>query len=62
MALFAGGDREGALDALIESIRLNREWEEQKARKQLVKFFEAFGHTDPVTVDGRRKLSAVLFS
>ncbi|UUX47990.1 thioredoxin [Nisaea acidiphila] len=62
MARFAGGDREGAVEALIESIRRDREWEEQKARKQLVKFFEAFGHTDPVTIQGRRKLSAVLFS
>lgn len=62
MALFASNNREGAVETLIESIRRDREWEEQKARKQLVKFFEAFGHTDPVTIQGRRRLSTVLFS
>ena len=62
MARFASNDREGAVEALIESIRRDRDWEEQKARKQLVKFFEAFGFTDPVAIQGRRRLSAVLFS
>lgn len=62
MARFASNDREGAVEALIECIRRDREWEEQKARKQLVKFFESFGHTDPVTLQGRRRLSTVLFS
>ena len=62
MARFAANNREGAVEALIESIRRDRDWEEQKARMQLVKFFEAFGHTDPATIKGRRRLSAVLFS
>lgn len=62
MARFALNNREGAVEALIESIRRDREWEEQKCRKQLVKFFEAFGHADPVTIQGRRRLSTVLFS
>ena len=62
MARFALNNREGAVEALIESIRRDRDWAEQKARIQLVKFFEAFGHTDPVTIQGRRRLSAVLFS
>lgn len=61
-ALYAAGDGEGAVDALIESIRRNRTWNEEAARKQLLKLFEAFGPTDPRTVQGRRKLSSVLFS
>jgi putative thioredoxin len=40
----------------------DREWNEQAARKQLVKFFEAMGPTDPLTLSGRRRLSAQMFS
>ena len=61
-ALFAGGDREGAVDQLLEIIRANRTWNEEAARKELVKFFEAMGPTDPLTLSARRRLSSLLFS
>jgi len=61
-ALFAAGEREPAIDQLLEIIRRDREWNEQAARKQLLKFFEAIGLGDPVTVAARRRLSAILFS
>jgi putative thioredoxin len=61
-ALFAGGDREGAIDQLLEIVRVNRAWNEEAARKQLVTFFEAMGPTDPLTLSGRRRLSSLLFS
>ncbi|MBP2311313.1 thioredoxin family protein [Azospirillum soli] len=62
LALFAAGKREAAVDELLESVRRDREWNDQAARKQLVKFFEAFGPTDPLTVQTRRRLSSILFS
>ena len=40
----------------------DREWNEDAARKQLLKIFEALGPTHPATVNGRRKLSSMLFS
>jgi putative thioredoxin len=61
-ALFAGGEREGGVDQLLEIIRLNRAWNEEAARKELVKFFEAMGPTDPLTLSARRRLSSLLFS
>ena len=61
VALNAGGDREAAVDALIEAIRRDRAWNEEAARKQLLKFFEAWGFEDPASKAGRRKLSALLF-
>ncbi len=61
-ALFAAGEREAAIDELLESIRADRNWNEEAARKQLLKFFEAIGLTDPLTVAARRRLSAILFS
>lgn len=62
LALFAAGEKEAAIDALIHIIRKNCAWEEEKARKQLIQFFEALGPADPLTLSGRRKLSTVLFS
>ncbi|MEQ9326356.1 MAG: thioredoxin [Rhodospirillales bacterium] len=62
MALYATGDREGAVDQLLESISIDRAWNEEAARKQLVKLFDAFGPTDPLTVASRRRLSSILFS
>src|SRR5712671_3885134 len=61
-ALFGSGEREQAIDALLELVRRDREWNEQAARKQLLKFFEALGPTDPLTVSARKRLSSILFA
>jgi putative thioredoxin len=61
-ALFASGRREEGLDHLIEIVRRNRAWEEEKARKRIVEFFEILGNSDPLTVEKRKKLSSVMFS
>ncbi|MBK3800744.1 tetratricopeptide repeat protein [Azospirillum brasilense] len=61
LALFAAGKREAAVDELLELVRRDRAWNDEAARKQLVKFFEAFGPTDPLTVQSRRRLSSILF-
>jgi putative thioredoxin len=61
-ALFGAGDREAAVDELLEAVRRDRAWNEEAARKQLVKLFEAMGPTDPLTVSARRRLSSILFS
>ncbi len=62
LALNAQGDREGAMDHLLEIIRRDREWNDSAARKQLVEFFEAWGSDDPMSVKGRQRLSTLLFS
>ena len=61
-ALLAVGSREEAVDELLESIRLDRDWNEGAARKQLLTLFEAFGQMDELTVSARRRLSSILFS
>lgn len=61
-ALFAQGQKEEACDALLESIRIDRAWNEEAARQELLKLFEAMGHADPVTLSARRQLSSILFS
>ena len=62
LALDAKGDREGALDALLEIVRRDRKWNDEAARKHLVTLFEAMGPADPRTVAARRRLSSILFS
>ncbi len=62
MALFAAGKRQAALDELLTSIRMDRQWNDAEARQQLLKLFEAIGLTDKMTVAARRKLSTILFS
>lgn len=61
-ALSARGDLEGASEQLLTIIEKNREWNEGAARAQLLKIFEAAGPMSDVTKNGRRKLSAILFS
>ena len=60
--LNGAGARAEATDQLIYVIRKLRSWNDEAARKQLVKFFEAWGPKDEFTLAGRRKLSSVLFS
>ena len=62
MALAARGEKDEAVEHLLELVRRDRNWNEQAARKQLVQLFEAWGPKDPATVDGRRRLSSLLFS
>jgi len=61
-ALMAKGDQEGAMTQLLESIAIDRTWNEEAARKQLLTLFEAFGPTHELTLSGRRRLSSILFS
>ncbi len=61
-ALYAAGKHQEAIDHLLDSIKRDRTWNDGEARKQLVKYFEAQGPLDPVTVAGRRRLSSILFS
>jgi putative thioredoxin len=61
-ALFGAGEREAAIDELLTLFKRDRTWDDQAARRQLVKFFEAMGPTDPLTLSARRRLSALMFS
>ncbi len=62
VALNGKGKRQEAVDNLIEIVRRDRKWNDDGARKQLVQFFEAWGPTDDATVDGRKRLSSILFA
>ena len=61
-ALNAAGKRTEAANHLLEIVRRDRKWNDDGARKQLVQLFEAWGFADPAAVEGRKKLSSILFS
>jgi putative thioredoxin len=61
IALAAMDKRQEAAEQLLEAIRRDRAWNDEAARKQLLKFFEAWGFDDPATMRARRGLSTVLF-
>ncbi len=62
LAAFAAGDKQRAVDELLEIVRRDRAWNDEAARKELVKLFDALGPKDPLTAAGRRRLSSLLFA
>jgi putative thioredoxin len=62
LALNAKGKRAAALDHLIVIVKRDRKWNDDGARKQLVQLFDAWGPTDEATIDGRKRLSSILFA
>jgi putative thioredoxin len=62
VALNAKGRRQEAAEHLLAVVKHDRKWNDDAARKQLVQFFEAWGFEDPATVEGRKRLSTILFS
>ena len=57
----AAGDRDGAAESLLKIVAADRSWNDDAARQQLLKLFEAVGLEDPWVSQQRRKLSAILF-
>jgi putative thioredoxin len=62
LALNGKGRRMEALEQLITIVKRDRKWNDDGARKQLVQFFDAWGPTDEATVEGRKRLSSILFA
>lgn len=61
-ALYAAGDAEVAVDELLDLFRRDREWNDSAAKAQLFTIFEALKPNDPVVLNGRRKLSSMIFA
>ena len=62
MALVAKGDQQGAIDALLELFRRDREWNDGAARAQLFKLFDSLGPKSELAAKGRRRLSSMIFA
>jgi putative thioredoxin len=62
IGLAAQDDRQDALELLLDLIKMDRKWNDEAARKQLLQFFDAWGPKEPLVAEGRRRLSSILFS
>ena len=62
VGLAARDERAEALELLLDLVRVNRQWNEEAARKQLLQLFDAWGSKEPLVAEGRRRLSSLLFS
>jgi len=62
LALNGKDQRLEALDHLISIVKRDRKWNDDGARKQLVQLFDAWGPTDEATIEGRKRLSSILFA
>ncbi|MCK0150254.1 co-chaperone YbbN [Marivita sp. S6314] len=61
-ALYAAGDGQAAVDHLLELFRRDRAWNDEAAKTQLMTIFEALKPNDPVALNGRRRLSSMIFA
>ena len=61
-ALNANGQTEEAVDALLDLFRKDREWNDGAAKEQLFTIFDALKANDPIVLNGRRKLSSMIFA
>ncbi|WP_108790021.1 tetratricopeptide repeat protein [Erythrobacter sp. Alg231-14] len=60
-AAFAAGERDDAVDTLLDMVAADREWNDSAARAKLLQIFESIGLEDEWVVATRRRLSKVLF-
>ena len=61
-ALHASGDVQDAVDGLLDLFKRDREWKEGAAKTQLFTIFDALPAKDPIALNGRRKLSSMIFA
>ena len=62
IALFGIGKIEASFEMLLKSIKIDKDWNEQAARKQLLEFFSSAGIEAKETISARKKLATLLFS
>ena len=62
VALYGKGEIENSFKMLLKSIEIDKDWNEQAARKQLLEFFTSAGFQAKETISARRKLASLLFS
>jgi putative thioredoxin len=61
-ALLATDQTEEAISTLLDLFKLDRDWNDGAARRQLFTIFDALSPKDPLVLAGRRRLSSMIFA
>lgn len=61
LALHANGEVQEAVDQLLTLFSKDRDWNDEAAKTQLFKIFDALKPNDPIVLNGRRRLSSMIF-
>ena len=61
-ALHAAGETNEAVSQLLELFQRDRDWNEGAAKVQLLNIFDALPDNDAIALNGRRKLSSLIFA
>ena len=61
-ALHGSGQVEDAVGQLLELFKRDKEWNDEAAKSQLFVIFEALEPNNPIVLNGRRKLSSLIFA
>lgn len=61
LVFFKKGRYNEAVEALLDIIKKDPNWDNESAQEALLGAFDVLGFTHPLTIKGRRQLSAVLF-
>ena len=62
IAFYGKGEIAKSFELLLKLIEIDREWNDQAGRKQLLEFFASTGFEASETINARRKLASLLFS
>ena len=62
VAMHANGDTAEAVDVLLALFKMDSEWNDGAAKTQLFTIFDALQPQDSIVLNGRRKLSSLIFA
>ena len=62
MAQIANEDFKDSIDSLLDIFKNDKDWDDGKAKDQLIQLFDTLGNKNDLVLKGRRRLSSMIFS
>ena len=62
LSQIANGEYEDSIENLLDIFKIDKSWENGKAKDQLIQLFDTLGNKDELVLKARRKLSSMIFS
>jgi putative thioredoxin len=58
---FDNSEHEKAINTLLDMIAIDRNWQNKSAQEFLIYIFNFLGPNNPLTIEGRKKLTKILY-